>query len=157
MALGRVRLEGYSLVMISTCPDFFKRVKRFPSRVVSSLRTSLTLTGLTKDFGGILVNRVENLHIRVFHKKLTNLYIWLRIYNHAIQRLEAKEMKDSPTVDMKSARNGDLDVDRRSWFNIDYLRAAAFEKHSLGVVKLTIEYPNFMVLVADNSEAELSV
>ncbi|MCX6672689.1 MAG: hypothetical protein NTY37_02800 [Methanothrix sp.] len=55
MALGSVKLDGYSPVIMSTCPDFFKSFKRFPSSVSLSFRSSLTLTGLTNNLGEMLL------------------------------------------------------------------------------------------------------
>jgi len=49
---------------------------------------------------------------------------------------------------------GDLNIDRRSWLYIDYLRASPFEEYCLGVVELAVVNPYFMVLVADNSKTE---
>ena len=52
---------------------------------------------------------------------------------------------------------GDLNIDRRSWLHIDYLRASSFEEHSLGIVELTIVDPDVMVLVAYDPECEPSI
>jgi hypothetical protein len=51
MRLGSVKLDEYSPVIMSTCPDLFRSIKRSPSSVSLSLRTSLTLTGLTNSLG----------------------------------------------------------------------------------------------------------
>jgi len=50
-----------------------------------------------------------------------------------------------------------LNVDCHSWLDIDYLGAASFKEHGLGVVESTIIYPDFVVLVASDFEGELSV
>jgi hypothetical protein len=52
---------------------------------------------------------------------------------------------------------GDLGIDRCSWLHIDYLRASPFEEHRLGVIELAIIAPHFVVLVTNNTKAELSV
>jgi len=57
----------------------------------------------------------------------------------------------------KNEKNGDLDIDRRAWLHMDYLRASTVEVHSLRVVKLSVVNPNFVVLVANYFEGELPI
>jgi len=51
----------------------------------------------------------------------------------------------------------DLYVDRRAGLNIDYLGAAPFKEHGLGIVELAIENPDLMVLVSSYTEAVPSI
>jgi hypothetical protein len=50
-----------------------------------------------------------------------------------------------------------LDICRRSWFNIDYLRSSLLEEHCLGVVELPIIDFYFMILVTNDFKAKLSI
>ena len=52
---------------------------------------------------------------------------------------------------------GDLNIDRRPWFDIDYLLNTSLEVHRLRVIELAIIYPNFVILISYNTKAKPSI
>ena len=79
----------HSLMIISTCPDFFKSIRRFPSSVSSSSKTLLTMVGLINDLGETVSIAlrifVSVLSINLTQRLRLGLLLWHDLRSSAIR------------------------------------------------------------------------